>query len=63
MVESTSNLSTVDKEATERNINERWDDWYVKGLCDFIRCPNLSPNYDAEFLTNGLTETAIELVD
>ncbi len=56
-------LSTVDKAATETNIEAKWDDWYVKGLSDFIRVPNLSPNYDAEFLTNGRIEQAMELVD
>jgi acetylornithine deacetylase/succinyl-diaminopimelate desuccinylase-like protein len=55
--------STVDKAATEANIQARWDDWYVKGLEDFIRVPNLSPNYDAEFLTNGLIEQCMEVVD
>ena len=63
MVEASANLSTVDKAATEANIDAKWDDWYVKGLSDFIRVPNLSPNYDAQFLTNGLIEQAIELVD
>jgi hypothetical protein len=53
----------VDKAATEANIQARWDDWYVKGLEDFIRVPNLSPNYDAEFLTNGLIEQCMEVVD
>ena len=63
MVEAAQNISTVDKAATDRNIDEKWDDWYVKGLSDFIRVPNLSPNYDAEFLTNGKIEEAMELVD
>ncbi len=40
-----------------------WKDWYVKGLSDFIRCPNLSPMYDSEFLTNGLIQDAMVLVD
>ena len=64
MVEAaTENISTVDKAATDANIEAKWEDWYVKGLSDFIRVPNLSPNYDANFLTNGLIEQAIELVD
>ena len=57
MVEAAStNISTVDKAATDANIEEKWDDWYVKGLSDFIKVPNLSPNYDADFLTNGKIE-------
>ena len=64
MVEAASeNISTVDKAATDANIEAKWDDWYVKGLSDFIRVPNLSPNYDANFSTNGLIEQAMELVD
>jgi len=64
MVEgSSAYLSTVDKTQTEANIEAKWDDWYVKGLSDFIRVPNLSPNYDAEFLTNGKIEECMELVD
>lgn len=55
--------SPVDKAATDANIDAKWDDWYVRGLSDFIRVPNLSPNYDANFLTNGLIEQAIECVD
>ena len=63
MVEASAQLSAVNKEATEANIEAKWEDWYVKGLSDFIRVPNLSPNYDAQFLTNGLIEQAMELVD
>ena len=63
MVEAAANLSTVDKAQTEANIEAKWDDWYVKGLSDFIRVPNLSPNYDAEFLTNGRIEESMVLVD
>lgn len=63
MVEQAAQLSTTDKAATDANIEAKWDDWYVKGLQDFIRVPNLSPNYDAEFLTNGKIEECMELVD
>ena len=57
MVEAASQgASTADKDATNRNIDEKWDDWYVKGLSDFIRVPNLSPYFDPQFLTNGHIE-------
>ena len=42
----------LNKDKTLENISAKWEDWYVKGLSDFIRVPNLSPNFDAEFLTN-----------
>jgi hypothetical protein len=40
-----------------------WEQWYIDGLKEFIRVPNLSLLYDAEYQTNGLNEQAIELVD
>ena len=60
MVEETSGVS---KEATLKNIEEQWDGWYVQGLSDFIKIPNLTPMVDENFLTNGLNEQAIKLVD
>ena len=53
----------MNKEKTLEIINQYWDEWYVQGLCDFVRIPNLSPEYDAEYKTNGLLEQAIELID
>lgn len=54
MVEA--NASDVNKETTLKNIEEQWEGWYIKGLSDFIRVPNLTPMVDKEFLTNGLIE-------
>lgn len=53
MVESTSS-SNVSKDATLKFVEEHWDSWYVKGLSDFIRVPNLTPMVDPDFQTNGL---------
>ena len=44
-------------------MDEYYDSWFVKGLADFIRVPNLTPMVDPEYLTNGKLEKAIELVD
>lgn len=51
------------KEETLKYIESLWDSWYVKGLGDFVRVPNLTPMVDAEFLTNGLIEQSMDLVD
>jgi hypothetical protein len=51
----------VDK--TNENIDKYWDNWYVQGLCDFIRIPNLTPMVDPDYLTNGLVEQSMVLVD
>ena len=60
MAKCTNNMN---KEKTLSFVESKWKNWYVKGLADFIKVPNLSPNYDANFLTNGLIEQAMELVD
>jgi len=44
-------------------MDELWESWYVKGLGDFVRVPNLTPMVDSEYLTNGKLEQAIDLVD
>jgi acetylornithine deacetylase/succinyl-diaminopimelate desuccinylase-like protein len=50
-------------EATAAYVEKWWADWYVKGLCEFIEIPNLSPMFDAEFYTNGTTQAAAKHVD
>ena len=49
--------------STLANVEKYWDSWYVEGLKDFIREPNLTPMVDKEYLTNGKIEKAIEVVD
>jgi acetylornithine deacetylase/succinyl-diaminopimelate desuccinylase-like protein len=53
----------MNKEATQKIIDQHFDSWYVKGLQDFVRVPNLTPMVDENYLTNGLVEQAIDLVD
>lgn len=53
----------LDKHKTEHFIDSHWDSWFVPGLSDFIRVPNLTPMVDTEYLTNGNVEKAIQLVD
>jgi len=60
MVEAGKHL---DKDATKAFIDSHWDSWFVPGLSDFIRVPNLTPMVDEEYLKNGLVEKAIQLVD
>ena len=55
--------SKLNVEKTREIIDKFWDDWYVAGLCDFIRVPNLTPMVDPNYLKNGLVEQAMKLVD
>ena len=62
-MKSGRNLDVDEFEATRNAVDLWWDDWYVKGLMDFIRVPNLTPLVDAEYKTNGLLEKAMACVD
>ncbi len=53
----------MNKEATLKFVEENFDSWFVKGLSDFVRIPNLTTMVDDQYLTNGLNEQAIQLVD
>lgn len=53
----------MNKEATQKFIEQNFDSWFVKGLSDFVRVPNLTPMVDTEYLNNGLVEKSIECVD
>jgi acetylornithine deacetylase/succinyl-diaminopimelate desuccinylase-like protein len=55
--------SGADKQKTLDYVESHWDNWYVKGLSEFIEIPNLSPLFDAEFHTNGEIWNAAKLVD
>ena len=51
---------TINKEETNKYLDEKYESWFIKHLSDFVRIPNLSPAYDPEYMTNGLREKAIE---
>ena len=55
--------SDISIEKTQAYLDEHYDKWFVKGLSEFVRIPNLSPMVDPEYLTNGLLEKAMDLVD
>jgi acetylornithine deacetylase/succinyl-diaminopimelate desuccinylase-like protein len=54
-------MLNVDK--TKSFVDKMWDSWYVAGLSDFIRVPNLTPMVDPEFESNGLIQVAMKCVD
>ena len=39
---------------TKDCVDSYWDSWFIKGISDFVRVPNLSPAFDSEYATNGL---------
>ena len=53
----------MNKEQTQKYLGDLFDNWFVPSLQEFVRCPNLTPMVDKEYLTNGLMDQAIEIVD
>ena len=43
-------------------IYEQWDSTVVPMLCEYIKIPNQSPDYDVEWATDGLIEQAMNLI-
>lgn len=37
-------------------VDEHYESWFIKGLGDFVRVPNLTLMADSEFATNGLIQ-------
>ena len=53
----------MDPIKTKQIIDKYWESWWIEGLSEFIKVPNLTTMVDKEYLTNGLVWRAIELVD
>jgi hypothetical protein len=53
----------MNKDKTLEYINSEWDSWFIPGLSDFVRVPNLTTMVDPEYLTNGLVQQSMECVD
>jgi acetylornithine deacetylase/succinyl-diaminopimelate desuccinylase-like protein len=52
----------MDFAKTNAYVDAHFEDMFVEPLSRFIEIPNLSPDYDQEFFTNGLIHQAIDQV-
>ncbi len=43
-------------------IAQKWDDSIIPTLSDFISIPNQSPMFDPDWIKNGYTDQAVELM-
>ncbi len=51
------------KEATQKIVEDYFSSWFIPALSAFVRVQNLTPMVDKEYLTNGLVEESIQVVD
>ncbi len=52
----------MDSGAIAKYIGTLWDDSVIPALCDYIRIPNKSPAFDADWAQHGHMEAAVQLL-
>ena len=50
-------------ELTQSFVSDFWESWYIPGILEFVRIPNLTPMVDADYQINGLLQKAMDVVD
>lgn len=53
----------MDKARVDRFVGELWDDTIVPQLVDYIRIPNKSPMFDANWASHGYMDDAVKLME
>ena len=54
--------TVVDSAAIERFVSAKWDEDIVPQLMDYIRIPNKSPMFDADWVRHGHMDAAVRLM-
>ena len=53
----------LDASKIDRYVSEKWDDDIVPQLVEYIRIPNKSPMFDADWVTHGYMDDAVRLME
>lgn len=53
----------MDASKVDRFVAEKWDDDIVPQLVEYIRIPNKSPMFDADWVKNGYMDDAVKLME
>lgn len=53
----------MDNAKIDRFIGDKWDEEIVPQLVEYIRIPNKSPMFDADWVKNGYMDAAVELME
>ena len=53
----------MDRERLEKFVNGVWDDTIVPSITDYIKIPNKSPLFDANWANAGHMDKAIQLIE
>ena len=55
--------SPIDSARAQRFVSSKWDDEIVPQLVEYIRIPNKSPMFDADWVEHGYMEDAVRLME
>ncbi|HEY5781338.1 MAG TPA: M20 family metallopeptidase [Lysobacter sp.] len=53
----------MDASKVDRYVGEKWDDEIVPQLVEYIRIPNKSPMFDADWVQHGYMDDAVKLME
>lgn len=53
----------MDASKVDRYVGEKWDDEIVPQLVEYIRIPNKSPMFDADWVKHGYMDDAVRLME
>ncbi|MEG3790212.1 M20 family metallopeptidase [Lysobacter sp. CCNWLW3] len=53
----------MDASKVDRYVGEKWDDEIVPQLVEYIRIPNKSPMFDADWVKHGYMDDAVKLME
>jgi len=54
-------MASINVEYTKKFVGDAWDSTIVPTLSEYIRIPNVSPMFDADWATNGHVDRVVEL--
>ncbi len=55
--------AVLDSTAIERFVSQKWDDEIIPQLVEYIRIPNKSPMFDADWAQHGYMDAAVALME
>jgi len=61
--EHAMDVRTLDPARVERFVAQKWDDEIVPRLVEYIRIPNKSPMFDADWVAHGYMDDAVKLME
>ena len=53
----------MDISKVDRYVGDKWDDEIVPQLVEYIRIPNKSPMFDADWVKHGYMDDAVKLME